>query len=48
LNATARLVHLGDRFAVIAKPAGLSLATPKRAPAEAVGRLVAALPADER
>ena len=48
MNAPARLVHLGDRFAVIAKPAGLSLATPKRAPAEAAGRLVAALPADER
>ena len=44
----ARLVHLGDRFAVFAKPPGLSLATPRRAPDEAARRLVAALPDGER
>lgn len=48
MREAARLVHLGDRFAVIAKPAGLSLATPKRAPGQAVLRLVAALPRAER
>ncbi|GMU64910.1 MAG: hypothetical protein AMXMBFR36_11840 [Acidobacteriota bacterium] len=42
------VVHLGDRFAVLNKPPGLSLATPRTAPHEAVGRLVAALPASER
>jgi RluA family pseudouridine synthase len=44
----AHLVHLGDRFAVVNKPAGLSLATPRSEPREAVRRLVAALPAAER
>lgn len=44
----ARLVHLGDRFAVIDKPAGLSLATPPSAGSQAAQRLVAALPGDER
>lgn len=44
----ARLVYLGDRFAAISKPAGLSLATPKRAPGEAAERLVLALPPGER
>ncbi len=44
----AHLVHLGDRFAVFDKPAGLSLATPRSAPAAAVERLVRALPARER
>lgn len=44
----ARLVHLGDRFAVVAKPAGLSLATPRATPEAAAERLLAALPADER
>jgi RluA family pseudouridine synthase len=44
----ARLVHLGDRFAVLAKPAGLSLATPRAEPDAAARRLVDALPARER
>jgi len=44
----ARLVHLGDRFAVIEKPAGISLATPRAAADAAARRLVDALPADER
>jgi RluA family pseudouridine synthase len=44
----AHVVHLGDRFAVVNKPAGLSLATPKSSPGEAVRRLVAALPPAER
>lgn len=44
----ARVVHLGDRFAVINKPPGLSLATPRAAPHEAARRLVASLPEDER
>ncbi len=44
----ARVIHLGDRFAVLAKPAGLSLATPRSGPHEAVRRLVQALPAEER
>ena len=44
----ARVVHLGDRFAVLAKPAGLSLATPRDRPGEAAARLVHALPAAER
>jgi len=43
------VVHLGDRFAALDKPAGLSLATPPSAPADqAARRLVAALPAGER
>lgn len=48
MREPARLVYLSDRFAAIAKPAGLSLATPRRAPGEAAERLVAALPAAER
>jgi len=44
----ARLVHLGDRFALLAKPAGLSLATPRAEPQAAVRRLVDALPARDR
>jgi len=48
MPATARLVHLGDRFAVLDKPAGLSLATPRHAPDAAAARLVAALPAADR
>jgi 23S rRNA pseudouridine1911/1915/1917 synthase len=44
----AHIVHLDDRFVVIDKPAGLSLATPQRAPENAARRLVAALPAAER
>lgn len=44
----ARLVHLGDRFAVLAKPAGLSLATPRADPHAAAGRLLDALPERER
>jgi RluA family pseudouridine synthase len=47
--AAAALVHLGDRFAVIDKPPGLSLATPRSAPAGAAARrLVAALPEVDR
>lgn len=41
-------MHLGDRFAVLAKPAGLSLATPRAEPGLAARRLIAALDADER
>jgi RluA family pseudouridine synthase len=48
MTAPARLVHLGDRFAVLDKPAGLSLATPRREPGAAAARLVAALPPAER
>lgn len=44
----ARLVHLDDRLAILAKPAGLSLATSRREPDAAARRLVAALPAAER
>jgi 23S rRNA pseudouridine1911/1915/1917 synthase len=44
----ARVVHLADRFAVLAKPAGLSLATARRAPGAAARRLVDALPHRER
>lgn len=47
-TAPARLVHLGDRFAVVDKPPGLSLATPRDRPGEAAVRLVRALPAQER
>lgn len=43
----ARIVHLGDRFVVFDKPAGLSLQTPRAAPGAAAERLRAALaPAD--
>lgn len=45
---SSRLVHLGDRLAVIAKPAGLSLATPRADPGLAARRLVAALGEEER
>jgi 23S rRNA-/tRNA-specific pseudouridylate synthase len=44
----ARLVHLGDRFAVVDKPPGLSLATPRADPHAAARRLIGALPPDER
>lgn len=44
----ARLLHLGDRFAALAKPAGISLATPRVDPHAAARRLVAALPPEER
>jgi 23S rRNA pseudouridine1911/1915/1917 synthase len=47
-GGAARLIHFGDRFAVIDKPAGLSLATPRADPHAAVRRLVAALPEDDR
>ena len=47
-TARARIVHLGDRFAVLDKPPGLSLATPRRAGDAAARRLVAALPEEER
>jgi len=40
----AGLVHLDDRFAVLAKPAGLSLRTPRATPHAAAERLIAALP----
>jgi 23S rRNA-/tRNA-specific pseudouridylate synthase len=48
LGGRARLVHLGDRFAVVDKPPGLSLATPRDRPEEAAARLVGALPPAER
>jgi 23S rRNA pseudouridine1911/1915/1917 synthase len=48
----ASIVHLGDRFVVVDKPAGLSLATPRAAGegagAEAAKRLLVALPEAER
>lgn len=44
----AHILFLDDRLAAIAKPPGLSLATPQRAPEEAVVRLLAALPHTER
>src|SRR5690606_32497453 len=47
-TAEAQLIHLDDGLAVVAKPPGLSLATSRREPAAAAGRLVEALPAAER
>lgn len=47
-TAPAELLHLDHRIAVIAKPPGLSLATPQRAPEQAVERLIGALPAFDR
>ncbi len=44
----ARLVHLEAELAVVAKPPGLSLQTSRREPEAAVGRLIAALPEEER
>ena len=44
----ARLIHLDPDLAVVAKPSGLSLQTPRRDPEGAVGRLLAALPEGER
>ena len=44
----AKLVFLGDRFAAIDKPAGLSLRTPKADPHIAARRLVEALGARDR
>ncbi len=41
-------MHLDDRFVVVDKPAGMSLATPQRSPGDAARRLVAGLPAGER
>jgi RluA family pseudouridine synthase len=45
---TARIIHFGDRFAVLDKPAGLSLATPRDRPAAAAARLITALAPDDR
>jgi len=47
-TAEAQLIHLDAGLAVVAKPPGLSLATSRREPAAAAGRLVEALPAAER
>ena len=44
----ARIVHLGDRFVVFDKPAGVSLQTPPSAPAAGAERLRAALGAADR
>jgi 23S rRNA pseudouridine1911/1915/1917 synthase len=44
----ARLVHLGDRFVVLDKPAGLSMQTPRAAPGAAAERLRAALAPEEQ
>jgi|CXWL01.1.fsa_nt_gi 23S rRNA pseudouridine1911/1915/1917 synthase len=44
----ARLLHLDDAVAAVAKPAGLSLATPQRDPGAAVARLLGALSAADR
>ncbi len=44
----ARLLHVDDRLAVISKPSGLSLATPRSAPEQAVERLRDALSEAER
>ncbi len=46
-TASARIVHLGDRFVVFDKPPRLSLATPRRAPDAAGERLRAALLPEE-
>lgn len=48
MSAAAQLIYLADRFAAIAKPAGLSLATPRRQPGVAARRLILALPPEER
>jgi len=47
-TAPAGLIYLGDRFAAIDKPAGLSLRTPKADPHIAARRLVDALRASDR
>lgn len=47
-SAAARIVHLGDRFVVLDKPAGLSLRTARVDPHAAARRLVEALPPGER
>jgi|YNPNPStandDraft_1061719.scaffolds.fasta_scaffold10469_2 23S rRNA pseudouridine1911/1915/1917 synthase len=44
----ARILFAHERLVVVAKPAGVSLATSRRDPHRAVARLLAALPADER
>lgn len=44
----ARVVHLGDRFAVFDKPPGLSLQTPHAAPGAAAERLRNALAPEDR
>jgi 23S rRNA pseudouridine1911/1915/1917 synthase len=44
----AKILYLGDRFVAIAKPAGLSLRTPRVDPHAAARRLVDALPVTER
>ncbi len=48
MTATAHLLHLDEHLAAVAKPPGLSLATPQRDPTAAVRRLLAALPEAER
>ncbi len=42
------ILYSDERIVVVDKPPGLSLATPPRAPGEAVARLLAALPPGER
>ena len=44
----AQLIYEADRFAVVAKPAGLSLRTPRTDPHAAARRLVGALPEEAR
>lgn len=46
--APATLLHFDEHLAVVAKPPGLSLATPQRDPGAAVERLLAALPEADR
>lgn len=48
MTAAAHLLHLDEQLAAVAKPPGLSLATPQRDPGAAVDRLLATLPEPER
>lgn len=47
-SMTARVVYADARFVAMAKPAGVSLATGLRRPQDAVERLLARLPEEER
>jgi RluA family pseudouridine synthase len=44
VSLEARVLHADDRLVAVAKPPGLSLATPRRDPAGALQRLLSALP----
>ena len=47
MGMSASLVYLDDRLAVVDKPPGLSLATPRADPSAAVRSLIESLPKDE-